>query len=83
MDPSTLWNNYIKYIGAGAVATGGILYDQGLAQRDHEENPEQTSTECNQRNFNQGRAGDTTLGRPHEQRREGRNRLMVRFAVRN
>jgi len=25
MDPSTLWNNYIKYIGAGAVATGGIL----------------------------------------------------------
>ena len=51
-----------------------LLYDQGLAQRDHEENPEQTSTECNQRNFNQGRAGDTPLGRPHEQRREGKDR---------
>ena len=23
--PSALWSNYIKYIGAGAVATGGII----------------------------------------------------------
>jgi putative OPT family oligopeptide transporter len=25
MDPSTIWNNYIRYIGAGAVAFGGII----------------------------------------------------------
>lgn len=25
MDPSTIWGSYIRYIGAGAVATGGII----------------------------------------------------------
>ena len=25
MAPNALWSNYIKYIGAGAVATGGII----------------------------------------------------------
>jgi putative OPT family oligopeptide transporter len=25
MDPSEIWNNYIRYIGAGAVAFGGII----------------------------------------------------------
>ena len=25
MDPGTLWGTYVKYIGAGAVATGGII----------------------------------------------------------
>jgi putative OPT family oligopeptide transporter len=25
LDPSTIWSNYIRYIGAGAVAAGGIL----------------------------------------------------------
>lgn len=25
MDPTAIWKNYIKYMGAGAVATGGVL----------------------------------------------------------
>ena len=25
LDPSTIWSNYIRYIGAGAVAAGGII----------------------------------------------------------
>lgn len=25
MDPSTIWSSYVRYIGAGAVAAGGIM----------------------------------------------------------